>query len=185
VVDDVREGPLDAPISPTEYFTLNQTHDHSFSLVVRTSQDRRPCCLSCKHTPPDRSQSRRLRRGRNGGRDLLNTGSAAPSIFGLPRRRICCDGFGSRRGRPLWRHCYSVSQRTREIGIRMASGRSAAQSTRSSCGRRMVDGRRSRHRLVCSWHLALNPQAALRRTGLGCCDVGWCGIALGIRVSCG
>ena len=39
VVDDVREGPLDVPTWPAEYFPINQTGDHYFSLVVRTRQD--------------------------------------------------------------------------------------------------------------------------------------------------
>ena len=39
VVDDVREGPLDVDTSPAEYFPINQTRDHYFSLVVRTRQD--------------------------------------------------------------------------------------------------------------------------------------------------
>jgi len=39
VVDDIREGPLDAKIAPTEYFPLNQIGEHSFTLVVRTSQE--------------------------------------------------------------------------------------------------------------------------------------------------
>jgi macrolide transport system ATP-binding/permease protein len=38
VVDDVREGPLDAHIAPTEYFPMNQIGEHSFTLAVRTSQ---------------------------------------------------------------------------------------------------------------------------------------------------
>src|SRR6202453_2429801 len=39
VVDDVREGPLDGNILPVEYFPVNQTLDHSFTLAVRTAQD--------------------------------------------------------------------------------------------------------------------------------------------------
>ncbi len=38
VVDDLREGPLDAHIAPTEYFPMNQIGEHSFTLAVRTSQ---------------------------------------------------------------------------------------------------------------------------------------------------
>ena len=39
VVDDVREGPLDVDTWPAEYFPINQTRDHDFSLAVRTRQD--------------------------------------------------------------------------------------------------------------------------------------------------
>ena len=38
-IEDVHEGPLDAPSSPAEYFPLRQTGDRGFSLIVRTSQD--------------------------------------------------------------------------------------------------------------------------------------------------
>ena len=44
VVDDVREGPLDVDTWPAEYFPINQTRDHSFSLAVRTGKTRRRCC---------------------------------------------------------------------------------------------------------------------------------------------
>src|SRR5262249_45941319 len=39
IVDDVREGPLDVDLQPAEYFPINQTLDHYFSLAVRTRQD--------------------------------------------------------------------------------------------------------------------------------------------------
>ena len=38
-IEDVHEGPLDAPSVPAEYFPLRQTGDRGFSLIVRTSQD--------------------------------------------------------------------------------------------------------------------------------------------------
>ena len=42
IVDDIREGPLDAAIPPVLYSPFNQSPDNYFSLVVRTSQDERP-----------------------------------------------------------------------------------------------------------------------------------------------
>ena len=42
IVDDIREGPLDAPIPPVLYRPFDQSPDNYFSLVVRTSQDERP-----------------------------------------------------------------------------------------------------------------------------------------------
>src|SRR5262249_44929915 len=39
VIDEVREGAIDADIWPAEYFPINQTRDHDFSLAVRTKQD--------------------------------------------------------------------------------------------------------------------------------------------------
>jgi macrolide transport system ATP-binding/permease protein len=39
VVGDVHEGPLDVDTWPAEYFPINQTRDHDFSLAARTGQD--------------------------------------------------------------------------------------------------------------------------------------------------
>jgi hypothetical protein len=38
IVDDIREGPLDAAIPPVLYFPFAQSPDRDFTLVVRTSQ---------------------------------------------------------------------------------------------------------------------------------------------------
>ncbi len=42
IVEDIREGPLDADIPPVLYVPFNQSTVSGFGMVVRTSRDERP-----------------------------------------------------------------------------------------------------------------------------------------------